>query len=60
MSEIIAETASNRERQQLSAIETEAKSTSSPFWSIDYDSVGAGPTESRFRAFDIAQFNGDF
>ena len=54
--QVIAETASDRQRQKFSTVEAEAEPTSPSFWSIDYDRVDACPTKSCFSPFDIAQF----
>jgi hypothetical protein len=59
VTKVVAETTPNRERQQLSAIESETTAARMTFGSVDHYRMGTCPTQSRFGVRYVAQFDRD-
>lgn len=57
VAKVISEATTNRERQQLSAIEPETTAARMTFGSVDHYRMCARPTQSRFGVRYVAQFD---
>jgi hypothetical protein len=58
VTQVIAETAANRECQELGPVEPEAASPRLSVGTIDNNGMSPGPADSSFSSRNVAQFDG--